>query len=88
MNQLTGDRMIDEVIKEIATETCFDISLAKHFYMKTGDKNYCVELSRALEMGYCIEHLDFMAEAFATERAEFSHRQLLELLEMETQKEQ
>lgn len=76
ISQLTGDSQIDKVIKEISTETCFDFELAKHFYLKTGDKDFCVELSRLHGRGYSSIALELLADAFAEKRAK-EHMEIL-----------
>lgn len=73
---LTGCKEIDEVISEISNETVFDIETAKHFYLITGNKEFCVELSNLHSMGYPFTHLEFLAKSYSSKEAEYK---LLEL---------
>lgn len=65
---MTGDPIIDKVIKDIATESSFDFETAKHFYLKTGDKDFCIELSILREIGYSSIALDQLADVFADKK--------------------
>ncbi|KAA9007279.1 hypothetical protein F4V43_01985 [Paenibacillus spiritus] len=67
---LTGIKETDEDILEIARETVFNIRTAKEFFLITGDKEYCKELSFLFGKGYLFEHLEFLARQFALAKAD------------------
>lgn len=63
---LTGHKEIDETIMEIKRETDFDLETAKHFYLMTGNKEFCVKLSTLHSMGYPFTYLEFLAKSYSS----------------------
>lgn len=62
---LIGVKEIDADILEIARETSFDVKTAKEFYLITGDKEYCKELSFLFAKGWELDQLEFVARSYA-----------------------
>lgn len=70
------DEETEGIIKEIAEETIFDYDTAKYFYLRTGDKAFCIRLAELRAMGGTDIALETLTRAYLSAKVNLGGNKL------------